>query len=201
MIDNQLATLQVGDQVPIATRSAIIGRNRERAGRQQHRLSQHRHHPAGRSAREQQRQCAARHRAGDQQRRGRRANANTLTPTVSQRRVKSSISVASGQTVLLGGLIQERQERGRVRHSAARPDSDRWAICSATNSGGHLAHRAHHLHPAADHPRSGRCAPRRRGTAHAPRQSLRNLRAGAAAHAAEDTRTRSNPAVRMLKRS
>ena len=35
----------------------------------------------------------------------------TLTPTVSQRRVKSSISVASGQTVLLAGLISERQER------------------------------------------------------------------------------------------
>jgi general secretion pathway protein D len=37
---------------------------------------------------------------------------STLTPTVSQRRVKSSISVASGQTVLLAGLISERQERG-----------------------------------------------------------------------------------------
>jgi general secretion pathway protein D len=36
----------------------------------------------------------------------------TLTPTVSQRRVKSSISVASGQTVLLAGLISEREERG-----------------------------------------------------------------------------------------
>jgi general secretion pathway protein D len=35
-----------------------------------------------------------------------------LTPTVSQRRVKSSVSVASGQTVLLAGLISERQDRG-----------------------------------------------------------------------------------------
>jgi general secretion pathway protein D len=35
-----------------------------------------------------------------------------LTPTVSQRRVKSSVSVTSGQTVLLAGLISERQERG-----------------------------------------------------------------------------------------
>jgi general secretion pathway protein D len=39
--------------------------------------------------------------------------ADTLTPTVSQRKVRSSISVASGQTVLLGGLISERQDRGR----------------------------------------------------------------------------------------
>jgi general secretion pathway protein D len=38
--------------------------------------------------------------------------ANTLTPTLSQRRVKSSISVASGQTVLLAGLISENQKRG-----------------------------------------------------------------------------------------
>jgi general secretion pathway protein D len=34
----------------------------------------------------------------------------TLTPTISQRRVKSMISVMSGQTVLLGGLISEREE-------------------------------------------------------------------------------------------
>jgi general secretion pathway protein D len=36
----------------------------------------------------------------------------SLTPTVSQRRVKSSVSIASGQTVLLAGLISERQDRG-----------------------------------------------------------------------------------------
>ena len=35
------------------------------------------------------------------------ANATTLTPTVSQRLVKSSIAVASGQTVLLAGLMSE----------------------------------------------------------------------------------------------
>ena len=36
-----------------------------------------------------------------------------LTPTVSQRKVKSSISVATGQTVLLAGLIQEQQSLNR----------------------------------------------------------------------------------------
>ncbi len=36
-----------------------------------------------------------------------------LTPTVSERRVKSSISVASGQTVLLAGLISEQQNGDR----------------------------------------------------------------------------------------
>jgi general secretion pathway protein D len=34
-------------------------------------------------------------------------NATTLTPTVSQRIVRSSIAVANGQTVLLAGLISE----------------------------------------------------------------------------------------------
>ena len=41
------------------------------------------------------------------------ANATSLTPTVSQREVKSSVAVASGQTVLLGGLITETQSRTR----------------------------------------------------------------------------------------
>jgi general secretion pathway protein D len=37
------------------------------------------------------------------------ATAASLTPTVSERKVKSSISVATGQTVLLAGLISEQQ--------------------------------------------------------------------------------------------
>jgi len=41
------------------------------------------------------------------------ATASTLTPTVSQRKVKSSVSVANGQTVLLAGLIQEKNELDR----------------------------------------------------------------------------------------
>ena len=41
------------------------------------------------------------------------ASTGTLTPTVSQRKVKSSIAIASGQTVLLAGLVSERQERDR----------------------------------------------------------------------------------------
>ncbi|TYR30067.1 type II secretion system protein GspD [Mesorhizobium microcysteis] len=37
----------------------------------------------------------------------------SLTPTISQRKVNSTVSIASGQTVLLGGLISERQTKGR----------------------------------------------------------------------------------------
>ena len=39
--------------------------------------------------------------------------AGSLTPTVSERKVKSSISVANGQTVLLAGLISEQQNKTR----------------------------------------------------------------------------------------
>nr|WP_111576338.1 secretin N-terminal domain-containing protein [Falsochrobactrum ovis] len=42
-----------------------------------------------------------------------RSQAQSLTPTISQRRVSSTVSVTSGQTVMLGGLISESQQRGR----------------------------------------------------------------------------------------
>jgi general secretion pathway protein D len=37
----------------------------------------------------------------------------TLTPTISQRRVHSTVAVTSGQTVLLAGLISEREQHSR----------------------------------------------------------------------------------------
>jgi general secretion pathway protein D len=40
-------------------------------------------------------------------------SSTSLTPTVSERKVKSSISVATGQTVLLAGLISEQQNGAR----------------------------------------------------------------------------------------
>ena len=42
-----------------------------------------------------------------------RAAQGSLTPTISQRRVKSSIAVTSGQTVLLAGLISETENKQR----------------------------------------------------------------------------------------
>jgi general secretion pathway protein D len=41
------------------------------------------------------------------------ADAETLTPTISQRRVKSTVSVADAQTLLIGGLISEQRTKGR----------------------------------------------------------------------------------------
>ena len=37
----------------------------------------------------------------------------TLTPTISQRRIHSTVAVTSGQTVLLGGLISEQQDNNK----------------------------------------------------------------------------------------
>lgn len=38
---------------------------------------------------------------------------SSLTPTINQRKVQSVVSVRSGQTVVLGGLIQEQEQRSR----------------------------------------------------------------------------------------
>ena len=113
VIDNQVATLQVGDQVPIATRTAqavdvptapivnsIDYRNTGVILRVVPRINVN-----GNVLLDIEQEISNV---------ANTANANTLTPTVSQRKVKSSIAVASGQTVLLAGLISERQDRGRT---------------------------------------------------------------------------------------
>jgi general secretion pathway protein D len=38
-------------------------------------------------------------------------NEQTLTPTIAQRRIHSTVAVTSGQTILLGGLISEREDQ------------------------------------------------------------------------------------------
>jgi len=112
VLDNQTATLQVGDQVPVATASATVltgtgapvvntidYRNTGVILRVVPRIN------ANGNVLLDVEQEISNVAAG---------SAGSLTPTVSQRRVKSSIAVASGQTVLLAGLISERQESGRT---------------------------------------------------------------------------------------
>jgi len=110
VLDNQAATLQVGDQVPFSTGTAtvltanntvvntidykntgIILRVLPRANANGNVVLDI----------EQEISSVA---AG---------SAGSLTPTISQRRVKSSIAVTSGQTVLLAGLISETENRQR----------------------------------------------------------------------------------------
>ncbi|MEJ0078884.1 MAG: type II secretion system secretin GspD [Alphaproteobacteria bacterium] len=112
VLDNQVATLQVGDQVPVATASATVltgtgapvvntidYRNTGVILRVVPRIN------ANGNVLLDIEQEISNVAAG---------SAGSLTPTVSQRRVKSSIAVASGQTVLLAGLISERSDKERT---------------------------------------------------------------------------------------
>src|SRR5262249_10667354 len=110
VIDNQAATLQVGDDVPISTGSAnVLTTNNTIVNTIDYRstgiilrvIPRVNVNGNVRLDIEQEISNVAP-----------TAGAGTLTPTVSQRKVKSSIAVANGQTVLLAGLISERQQRG-----------------------------------------------------------------------------------------
>jgi general secretion pathway protein D len=112
VIDNQVATLQVGDQVPVSTGSAtVLTANNTVVNTIDYRNT-------GIILRVVPRVNANGNvRLEIEQEISNVSNtptANTLTPTVSERKVKSSIAVASGQTVLLAGLISERQSGDRT---------------------------------------------------------------------------------------
>lgn len=111
VLDNQTATLQVGDQVPVSTGSAtVLTTNNTVVNTIDYRNT-------GIILRVLPRANANGNVVLDIEQEISNVAAGTpatsLTPTVSQRRVKSSISVVSGQTVLLAGLISEREDRGR----------------------------------------------------------------------------------------
>ena len=111
VLDNQQAMLQVGDEVPIATRSAVdvITPNAPIVNNIEMRntgviLKVLPHIHANGSIQLEVDQEISNVVNNDQQ---------TLTPTISQRRVHSSVAVTSGQTVLLAGLISERSQETR----------------------------------------------------------------------------------------
>jgi general secretion pathway protein D len=112
VIDNQFASLQVGDQIPITTQTAVSVavpaapvvnnidyRNTGVILRVAPRVNAN-----GNVLLDIEQEISALSTT---------ASTGTLTPTVSQRKVRSSIAIASGQTVLLAGLVSERQERDR----------------------------------------------------------------------------------------
>jgi general secretion pathway protein D len=110
VIDNQVATLQVGDEVPISTGTAnVLNQNNTIVNTIDYRNTGiilrviPRVNVNGNVRLDIEQEIS--NVAG--------TDTNTLTPTVSQRRVKSSIAVASGQTVLLAGLISERHNTDR----------------------------------------------------------------------------------------
>ena len=115
VVDNQVASLQVGDQVPVSTGTASVLASATTSGNTIVNSISYlntgvilqvlpRINANGNVNLQIQQEIS-----GVEN----NANAATLTPTVSQRKIKSAVSVASGQTVLLGGLITETQSRTR----------------------------------------------------------------------------------------
>ncbi len=110
VVDNQVATLQVGDSVPVSTGSAtVLTANNTVVNTIDYRNTgiilrvAPRVNANGNVRLEIEQEISN----------VSPATAASLTPTVSQRKVKSSVSVASGQTVLLAGLISETKQGSR----------------------------------------------------------------------------------------
>jgi len=108
VLDNQVATLLVGDQIPITTGTATVLNSSNQV------VSTIDYRNTGMILRVIPRINVNGNVVLDIEQEISNVSPTSvgaLTPTISQRRVKSSISVASGQTVLLAGLISE--TRGR----------------------------------------------------------------------------------------
>ena len=117
VLDNQVASLQVGDQVPVATSQATLvgsGNTGNNAFPVANNID---YRNTGVILRVLPRVSANGNVTLEIEQEISNVVDNTtkssLTPSVSQRRVKSSIAVASGQTVLLAGLISDRQQGAR----------------------------------------------------------------------------------------
>ncbi|MGA2125476.1 MAG: type II secretion system secretin GspD [Xanthobacteraceae bacterium] len=111
VVDNQSATLQVGDQVPITTGSATVLSTSNTVvntiSYQNTGIILHvspRINANGRVLLDVEQEISSVDPT---------SATGTLTPTLSTRKVKSTISIMSGQTVLLAGLISNTQSRSR----------------------------------------------------------------------------------------
>ncbi|MDA9398562.1 general secretion pathway protein GspD [Bradyrhizobium sp. CCBAU 45389] len=110
VINNQTATLQVGDVIPVSTGSAtVLSSNNAVVNTIEYRTT-------GIILRVVPRVTANGNVSLEVEQEISNVSPQTstsLTPTVSQRKLKSLISLANGQTVLLAGLISEQQNRNR----------------------------------------------------------------------------------------
>jgi general secretion pathway protein D len=114
VLHNQPATLQVGDEVPITTRSAtgVINPDAPVVNEIEYKNTgvilkvTPRINSNGLVTMDIEQEISAV--TGP-------ASSETLTPTISQRRISSTIAVESGQMVVLGGLISEQHNRDKSR--------------------------------------------------------------------------------------
>jgi general secretion pathway protein D len=119
VIDNQIATLQVGDEIPIQTGSAtVLTGNNTVANTTDYRstgiiLRVVPRINANGVVRLDIEQEISNPVSSTPSSSSGSTSTNSLTPTVSTRKVRSSVAVASGQTVLLAGLISDTQTKSR----------------------------------------------------------------------------------------
>lgn len=122
VIDNQVATLQVGNEIPIQTGTAtVLSGNNTVASTQDYKstgiiLKVVPRINANGNVRldiEQEITNALTDNTGSANSTTGTTSTTTVNPTLSTRKVRSSIGVASGQTVLLAGLISETQNKTR----------------------------------------------------------------------------------------
>jgi general secretion pathway protein D len=112
VVNNQSATLQVGNQVPISTGSAtVLTANNTVVNTVDYRNTGIILHVAPRVSADGSVRLDIEQEISSVVP---STNATTaLTPTIQERKVKSSISVANGQTVLLAGLIQDQKNENK----------------------------------------------------------------------------------------
>jgi len=115
VVNNQSATLEVGDQVPVSTGSAtVLSSNNAVVNTIDYKNTGIILHVQPRVSSNGTVLLQIEQEISNVQNNNATSNAasatsQNLTPTISQRRVKSELSVANGQTVLLAGLISETQ--------------------------------------------------------------------------------------------
>ncbi|HEV2156710.1 MAG TPA: type II secretion system secretin GspD [Bradyrhizobium sp.] len=119
VIDNQVATLQVGDEIPIQTGSAtVLTGNNTVANTTDYRSTGiilrvvPRINANGNVRLDVEQEIS--NPVSNASSSSSSTSTNSLTPTVSTRKVRSSVAVASGQTVLLAGLISDTQTKSRA---------------------------------------------------------------------------------------
>jgi general secretion pathway protein D len=116
VVNNQVASLEVGDQVPITTRTASSTENplaptvNNIDYRDTGVILRVLPRVAANGAVNLEVEQEVSNVVGNTTTTG---DSGTLTPTIAQRRIKSAVTVMSGQTVVLGGLIGSRQEKSR----------------------------------------------------------------------------------------
>jgi len=114
VLDNQAATLQVGDEIPVSTGSAnVLTTSNTIVNTIDYRDTGIILHVTPRVGINGTVRLDIEQEISNVNPTAASSTSSALTPTVSQRRVKSSVAVPTGQTVLLAGLISETQNRSR----------------------------------------------------------------------------------------